>query len=338
MVEYMLISFPDRLRTDMNTDNNFTDDFNPAYYMAPMEGITGYIYRNALRDHFGQGIIKYYTPFLVVHEKRAMSSKEINDILPEHNEGLYLVPQILADDADGFLRIEKRLKEFGYKEVNLNLGCPSKTVASKGRGSGFLGRIEALDEFLYRIYENRVTDISIKTRIGVSLPEEIYELLDIFNKYPVKELTIHPRVRYEYYNGQAHRDVFFRAFAESVNPVCYNGDVLSIKDIDELRRGTENKLNAVMIGRGILKDPSLIRSLSRGASYSMEELRAFLARLLSDYSETLSGDKPVLQKMKELWSYMQYDFPDKGRQIKALLKCRSISEYKLLEMSVLSIR
>lgn len=335
MVEYMLISFPDRLRTDMNTDNNFTDDFNPAYYMAPMEGITGYIYRNALRDHFGQGIIKYYTPFLVVHEKRAMSSKEINDILPEHNEGLYLVPQILADDADGFLRIEKRLKEFGYKEVNLNLGCPSKTVASKGRGSGFLGRIEALDEFLYRIYENRVTDISIKTRIGVSLTEEIYELLEIFNKYPVKELTIHPRVRYEYYNGQAHRDIFFRAFPKSRNPVCYNGDVLSKEDIFELGAGSGNKLKAVMIGRGMLRDPSLIRSLSGGSSYSTDELRAFLARLLRDYSEVLSGDRPVLQKMKELWSYMQYSFPDKDKQIKSLLKCRSISEYRLLEMSVL---
>ena len=335
MVEYMLISFPDRLRTDMNTDNNFTDDFNPAYYMAPMEGITGYIYRNALRDHFGQGIIKYYTPFLVVHEKRAMSSKEINDILPEHNEGLYLVPQILADDADGFLRIEKRLKEFGYKEVNLNLGCPSKTVASKGRGSGFLGRIEALDEFLYRIYENRVTDISIKTRIGVSLPDELFELLEIFNKYPVKELIIHPRVRYEYYKGQAHRDIFFRTFPKSCNPVCYNGDVLSKEDIFELGAGSGNKLKAVMIGRGMLRDPSLIRSLSGGSSYSTDELRAFLARLLRDYSEVLSGDRPVLQKMKELWSYMQYSFPDKDKQIKSLLKCRSLSEYRLLEMSVL---
>lgn len=337
MLEYILTIFSVSVKTDMNTDKINTDDFNPAYYLAPMEGITGYIYRNALRDHFGQGIKKYYTPFLVVHEKRAMSSKEINEILPEHNEGLNLVPQILADDPDGFKRIEKRLKEFGYKEVNLNLGCPSKTVASKGRGSGFLGRTEALDEFLYRIYENRVTDISIKTRIGVSLPEEIYELLEIFNKYPVKELTIHPRVRYEYYKGQAHRDVFFRAFAESVNPVCYNGDVLSKEDIFELGAGSGNKLKAVMIGRGMLRDPSLIRSLSGGSSYSTDELRAFLARLLRDYSEVLSGDRPVLQKMKELWSYMQYDFPDKDRQIKALLKCRSISEYRLLEMSVLSI-
>ena len=188
---------------------------------------------------------------------------------------------------------------------------------------------------MYRIYENRVTDISIKTRIGVSLPEEIYELLEIFNKYPVKELTIHPRVRYEYYNGQAHRDIFFRAFPKSRNPVCYNGDVLSKEDIFELGAGSGNKLKAVMIGRGMLRDPSLIRSLSGGSSYSTDELRAFLARLLRDYSEVLSGDRPVLQKMKELWSYMQYSFPDNDKQIKSLLKCRSISEYRLLEMSVL---
>lgn len=311
------------------------DDFAPDFYLAPMEGITGYIYRNALRDHFGDGILKYYTPFIVVHEKRAMGSKEINDILPAHNEGINLIPQILADDADGFLRIEKKLAEFGYREVNLNLGCPSKTVASKGRGAGFLGKKEALDSFLYSIYESRVMDISIKTRIGEIDPDELYELLDIFNKYPVKELIVHPRVRYEYYTGSPHRDIFYEGFKRSVNPVCYNGDVVSDEDLKELAVGTDSKLKAVMIGRGILRDPALIRSLSGGPSYSTGELKAFLARLLNDYLNVFSGEKPVLQKMKELWGYMRYDFPDKDKQIRSLLKCRSISEYRIWEMTVL---
>ena len=314
------------------------DAFAPDLYLAPMEGITGYIYRNAVRDYFGNGIRKYYTPFIVVHEKRAMSSKEINDILPEHNEGIDLVPQILADDADGFLRIEKKLAEFGYREVNLNIGCPSKTVASKGRGAGFLGKKEALDAFLYRIYEDRVMDISVKTRIGEIDPEELYELLEIFNKYPIKELIIHPRVRYEYYNGEPHRDVFYEGFNRSVNPVCYNGDVVSGDDMAELEAGTGSRLLAVMIGRGMLRNPALIRSLSGGSTYSISELKEFLERLLDDYMGVFSGEKPVLQKMKELWGYLQYEFPDKKKQIRSLLKCRSISEYRLYEMSVLTHR
>ena len=115
------------------------------HYLAPMEGITGYIYRNAVKEYFGVGIAKYFTPFLVVHEKRALSSKEMNDISPEHNEGINLVPQILADDAQGFLRVEEALFGLGYKEVNLNLGCPSGTVVAKGKGSGMLRYPDRLD-------------------------------------------------------------------------------------------------------------------------------------------------------------------------------------------------
>lgn len=307
-----------------------------GYYLAPMEGITGYIYRNAVHDYFGEGVMKYYTPFLVVHEKRAMSSKEINEILPGNNKDINLVPQILADDAEGFLRIEKSLKEYGYNEVNLNLGCPSKTVAGKGRGAGFLDRVKELDDFLYEIFKSRVMNISVKTRIGSRNIEEFEYLLGIFNKYPIHELTIHPRIRYEYYTGVPHRDIFFKSFERSVNPVCYNGDVLSKKDVDELVQGTKGDLNAVMIGRGMLRDPSLIRTLSGGKPYSRDELKDFLKRIRMDYTQVFNGETPVLKKMKELWGYMGADYAQNGRVVKDILKCRSLSEYKILEQMLLS--
>lgn len=305
------------------------------YYLAPMEGITGYIYRNAVKEYFGVGIAKYFTPFLVVHEKRALSSKEMNDISLEHNEGIELVPQILADDAQGFLRVEEALFELGYKEVNLNLGCPSKTVANKGRGSGFLSDPAALDEFLMRIYEGRHSEISIKTRIGTADTDEFDSLIEIFNRYPVKELTIHPRLRYEYYKGSPHRDVFYKGYARSENPVCYNGDVCSQADVDELLAGTGGRLESVMIGRGMLKDPSLIRRLNGGAPCSKQELKEFLKRLRLDYSQLFCGERPVLQKLKELWNYMGAMFPGREAAIKSLLKCRSLSEYRVLEMQIL---
>ena len=319
-----------------NTVKTLRDGRMTEYYLAPMEGITGYIYRNAIRDYFSEGVKKYYTPFLVVHEKRAMSSKEINEILPENNRGINLVPQILADDADGFLRIEKSLKEYGYSEVNLNLGCPSKTVAGKGRGSGFLERINELDEFLYEIFKSRVMNISVKTRIGSKSTEEFENLLGIFNKYPIHELTIHPRIRYEYYTGTPHREIFYEGFRGSVNPVCYNGDVLSGKDVDELMYGTKGELKAIMIGRGMLRDPSLIRKLSGGESYSKGELKDFLKRIRMDYTQVFSGETQVLKKMKELWGYMGADFAGKDSVVRDLLKCRSLSEYKILEQMLLS--
>ncbi len=306
-----------------------------SYQLAPMEGITNRIYRNALHDFFGTGIDRYYTPFLVVHEKRAMSSKDLREILPENNRDICLVPQILADDAEGFLRIESALHGYGYGEVNLNLGCPSKTVASKGRGSGFLGRLRELDDFLYTVYEKSECDVSIKTRIGEKSPDEFEELLVIFNKYPVKELIIHPRIRYEYYKGKPHRDVFFAAVKESDNPVCYNGDIMGKPDVDEVIQGSGSRLDGIMAGRGVLKDPSLIRTLTGGRPYTKDELREFLKRLRIDYSAEFSGETPVLKKLKELWTYMAGDFPQSGNDIKELFKCKSLAGYGIIEMKIL---
>ena len=301
------------------------------YYLAPMEGITGHIFRKAIHDHFGEGIDKYYSPFLVVHEKIAISNKELKDVLPRNNEGMRLVPQILTNDAEGFIRTADYLTKLSYDEVNLNLGCPSKTVAGKGRGSGFLSDITGLDGFLYRIFEGCKCSISIKTRIGIYDPEEFKELISVYNKYPVKELIIHPRVRYEYYKGCPHRDIFFKYMEQSLNPVCYNGDVFSEKDIDELTAGTGNRPGAVMIGRGMLKDPSLIRWLSGGKKYTKDEIKAFLNRLISDYKYELGGDKQVLMKLKELWGYLGQSYQGKEKVLKQLLKCTTLQELKILQ-------
>lgn len=306
------------------------------FYLAPMEGITGYIYRNAVHDHFGENIDKYFTPFLVVHEKRAMSNKEIREILPENNRGLNLIPQILTDDAEGFGRVERALYDYGYTEVNLNLGCPSKTVASKGRGSGFLGNPAKLDDFLCRIFESRKCDISIKTRIGESDVSEFEELMGIYNRYPLKELIIHPRVRYEYYKGQPHRDVFYKYSSRSSAKLCYNGDVVSLSDVDEILEHSDGKVSAIMIGRGMIADPSLIRVLSGGRTCTNYELRGFLRRIREDYSEAFRTEKPVLQKMKEIWGYMGQKFPKSAAAVKDLLKCSTLQEYKILEMQILN--
>ena len=305
------------------------------YYMAPMEGITGYLYRNAICDYFGEGIDKYYTPFLVPHEKRAMSSKEIKEILPENNEGYKLIPQVLTNSATDFLRLEKALHEYGYDEVNINLGCPSRTVAGKGRGSGFLGRPEELNRFLEEVYSGCIGPVSVKTRIGERSTDEFDELMEIYNRYPIHELTVHPRIRFEYYDGVPHKDVFLRGFETSANPVCYNGNIYSLGDFEEIKSLTDNRLEAVMVGRGMLADPSLLRQLAGGPSFEMEELKDFLKRIRDDYSRVFSGETPVLQKMKELWNHMQLTFPDKSKECKQILKCKSLVEYRMLEAQIL---
>ena len=115
-------------------------------YLSPMVGITGYIVRNAYA-HFFPYIDKYFTPFIVPTKNYCFTSKELNDIKPEHNKNIKVIPQILTNNADYFLSTTEKLNEFGYDEINLNLGCPSGTVVSKFKGSGFLAKREELDMF-----------------------------------------------------------------------------------------------------------------------------------------------------------------------------------------------
>lgn len=228
--------------------------------MAPLEGITGYIYRNTL-DRYFPGADRYYTPFIVPDQNHPLRSKELRDILPENNQVKQLIPQIMTNDAQRFKEAADALLEYGYQEVNLNLGCPSGTVTARKKGAGFLSVPDELDRFLDRIFSENKVRISIKTRIGMSQPEEAFRLMEIYNQYPMSELIIHPRTREEFYRGMPHLLLYGELFAMSRMPVCYNGNLLTKQDY-ELFRSRFPETQYVMLGRGALADPGLIGRLA----------------------------------------------------------------------------
>ena len=197
------------------------------YYLAPMEGLTTYNFRTNWNRCYG-GMDKYFTPFI---SNRHMNSRERNDVLPEHNVGMYTVPQILTNKAEEFLSLAEQLAGYGYHEVNLNLGCPSGTVTAKGKGSGFLAHPNELAAFFDEVFSKNPLPVSVKTRLGYETPEEFAALLDLYNRYPIACLTVHPRVRKEKYRGPVHLDAFADALANSRNPVCYNGDLRTVGEL-----------------------------------------------------------------------------------------------------------
>ena len=258
------------------------------FYLAPMEGVTGYIYRNAYHAHF-RPMDKYFTPFLAPKHNGGFSHREINDILPEHNEGMDTVPQLLTGNSEDFLRAARELKEYGYKEVNLNLGCPSGTVAAKGKGAGFLRDPEGLELFLEQVCEGMERlglELSVKTRLGIEEPEEFDRLLSIYNRFPLKELIIHPRVLKDFYKYTPRMEAFRNAFANSAAPVCYNGDIVDRESYERLTAAYP-ALDAVMIGRGLLADPFLIETLSGQAG--TERRRTQIERLSAFHQQILEG-------------------------------------------------
>lgn len=291
-----------------------------------MEGLTGYIYRNAHATFFEKAD-KYFTPFIVTTKHGKFTSRELNDILPEHNEGLVVIPQILSNNADDFMVTVKQLKAFGYEEVNLNLGCPSGTVVSKKKGSGFLAEREALDQFLEEIFSKAITKISIKTRIGKEDPEEFDALISIFNKYPLEELIIHPRVQKDYYRNTPNWEQFDKAVKWSTNPIGYNGDIFTKHDYERFSNQFQ-QVDTLMLGRGLIANPGLISDIKNGKTLDKQLLKAFHDKIYNDYQEVLSGERNVLFKMKEMWFYMIYMFSNADKYAKKIKKSQKLSDYE----------
>ena len=300
-------------------------------YCAPLEGITGYIFRNSYNDIYGH-IDKYFAPFISPSENCPLTPRERKDITPGNNRGIPLVPQILTCRSDCFIEAAGELKAMGYREINLNLGCPSGTVCAKGKGAGFLPETEALKKFLDDIYsysESEGMKISIKTRLGYYDPDEFYDLLNIFNSFPVSELIVHPRIRSDFYKGEPRYEYFAYALENARMPLVYNGNIYSVNDYEELSRSFGESPDPVMLGRGLITDPSLPDKLTGFTSETdFGKFRRLHDTLYHEYQKVMSPDINVLYRMKELWSYWRAMFDGKDRDIKRLLKAKKYAEYE----------
>ncbi len=311
------------------------------YYLAPMEGITGWVYRQVQHECF-PAFDKYFTPFLVPRQKKVFHAKEIRDILPENNEGMTLVPQLLTNRAEDFIRGARLLAGYGYHEVNLNLGCPSGTVVSRGRGAGFLASPQLLKAFLDEVFSAFPDPagkpdgmaVSIKTRLGMEDAEEFVPLIELYRQYPLKELIVHPRVREDYYGNRPDWEAFAGALPNTPFPVIYNGDLFAVSDLTRFRERFAD-VGTVMLGRGAVADPSLLRQMKGGTPYTRKELQHFLDRLAEAYGQVLSGERDVLFKLKELWFYLGQRFPEGKAELKRIRKSQHLSEYQAAVRSLL---
>lgn len=314
-------------------------------YMAPMEGITGYIYRTTYDKYFS-GVDKYFTPFIVPAIGRPLRGRELKDILPENNNGMNVIPQLLTNDSEAFLKTARFLKGYGYDEVNLNLGCPSGTVVSKNRGSGQLYDTDKLDRFLYEIFAADVIKISIKTRVGRDSHSEWQDILDIYNKYPITELIVHPRIQKEYYKGKAAVEDYLYAQANYLGRLCYNGDINSVEDYQRLA-DTLDAQTIIMLGRGLIADPYLPQRLKKAEElkeekeFSSEEvLKSFHDELYDRYCSELGAGNTSF-KMKELWAYMGklFDESDDSRKaLKKIMKAKNENEYRVAVDTLFDIK
>ncbi len=291
------------------------------YYFAPLEGLTDSIYRRLHHQYFG-GIDRYYMPFLSPTIHRTLTQKEDRELPKADSVDFAAVPQILTKVPEDFLWAARVCTDRGYTEVNLNIGCPSGTVVSKGKGSGMLRSPDELDRFLDAVFAASPIPISVKTRLGLEKPEEFPALLDIFNRYPIQELTVHPRVRKDFYREPIREEWFRYAYENSKNPLCYNGNLCTLGDIQNISAVYPN-VGSVMLGRALIGDPGMLSPNGTTA----KQLKAFHDALTEEYIEVFGSARNAMFRLKENWGFLHLRFEGTDKLWKRLRKTTDIDEF-----------
>ena len=297
------------------------------YYFAPMEGLTDSIYRRLHHKYF-PGVDRYYMPFLSPTIHRSLTHKEDRELPVADSVGFAAVPQVLTKVSEDFLWAAQVCQDRGYDEVNLNIGCPSGTVVSKGKGSGMLRDPAALDQFLEEIFSKSPLPVSVKTRLGLEKSEEFPAILEVLNQYPIRELTVHPRVRKQFYDGSVDMEMFDYAVKNSINPLCYNGDILTLSQAEVLQEKYP-EIQSVMIGRGLIADPGM---LSGGTDKAA--LKGFMDELMAVYEVEFGGSRNAIFRLKENWGFLHSRFEGCDKLWKRLRKTTDAAEFKSITAEI----
>ena len=295
---------------------------------APLEGLTDSIYRRLHHAHFG-GVDRYFMPFLSPTMHKTLTHKEDRELPMADSTDFTAVPQILTKVPEDFLWAAQVCAHRGYEEVNLNIGCPSGTVVAKGKGSGMLSDVAHLDAFLNEIFQKSPLPISVKTRIGMTEEEEFPRLVEVFNQYPIKELTVHPRTRKDFYKAPLHMAAFEYAYSHCKAPLCYNGDVCSLEDIAAIEARFP-KLEHIMIGRALVGDPGM---LTPGGT-TAQALEAFHQALTEEYISAFGSARNAMFRLKENWHHLIYRFEGGEKLYKRLRKTTDIQEFQAITAEI----
>jgi tRNA-dihydrouridine synthase len=299
-------------------------------YLAPFQGITGHVYREAYAKHF-EGVDKFFTPFFTgIHKVKSLSSKAA-EFEQSHHQRIMLVPQILSKDADEMMRFAHFCHEKGFAEINWNLGCPYPRVANKKRGSGLIPFPELVDEILSQLMPENPIRLSVKTRLGYFSPDEVLQLIAVLNRYPLSEIIIHARIGKQLYKGGVNLEAFEAAVETSKMPVAYNGDIFTPSDFETFSQRFST-IHDWMIGRGLLVDPFLpakIKGFTPQALFQQKQIvRKFVDDLYFGYRRKMNDRLQAINVLKELWGFLSFSFDDPHKVFNRLKKTKTFDEYE----------
>jgi tRNA-dihydrouridine synthase len=297
---------------------------------SPLQGFTDFRFRNAFHKHFG-GIDTFYSPYIKLNGKLVVKGSYERDILPENNNTLEVIPQIITNDAEEFLFVAKYVQQFGYKELNWNLGCPYPMVAKCGMGSGLIKNTDQIEHILKRVHNETDIIVSMKMRMGYENPTEILDVFPILEQYPIKNIAIHARIGKQLYKGGVDLDSFQKCLDTSKQKIYYNGDITSVAKFKELQERFPS-IDHWMIGRGLIADPFLPSMIKNDTTEypknRLEIFEAFHDEIYREYDAYLQGPTPIRMKMLGFWEYFSESFSNPQKTFKKIKKAGNSKNYE----------
>ncbi|MBC8413418.1 tRNA-dihydrouridine synthase family protein [bacterium] len=297
---------------------------------SPLQGFTDFRFRNAFNKYFG-GIDTFYAPYIRIKGKLQIRRAYQQDIDPENNSSLKLIPQIMTNNAEEFIFVAKHIQQLGYKELNWNLGCPYPMVTKRGMGSGLINDPEKIDSILKKVHAESEIIVSVKMRLGYEKHDEILRVLPVLNNYPIKNIAIHPRLGKQLYKGDVDLDSFQRCIDNTDHILYYNGDIASVANFNEMAKRFPT-IDHWMLGRGLIADPFLPGMIKNNTSKypknRIKQFRKFHDTLLHDYAEALSGASHILMRMFTFWEYFITSFPKSQKRLVKIKRTKNIDAYE----------
>jgi tRNA-dihydrouridine synthase B len=297
--------------------------------LAPLRGFTDAVFRNAFQRHF-QGVDEAVAPFVTSIKGRRIKASHLLDLKPLDNRLMPVVPQILSNHEDEFIRLANTLFDLGYPEINWNLGCPYPMVAKKMRGSGLLPYPDVIDRMLEKILGRFEGRLSIKTRLGRFCADEMDRIIPVFNRYPLARIIVHPRTGVQMYAGTVDLDAFESCLVKISHPVVYNGDIHNLDGYRAMEARFEG-VSGWMVGRGFLANPFLAETIRQGHPTGQTcnaRFAAFHDDLVDGYLQRFSGPGHVLDRMKGFWRYFSGGFADGRKVLNRIRKSRSLDRFR----------
>ena len=302
----------------------------PTLLSSPLQGFTDFRFRNAFHKYFG-GIDTFYSPYIKINGKLVIKGSYERDILPENNNTLQVIPQIITNDAEEFLFVTKYVQQLGYKELNWNLGCPYPMVAKCGMGSGLISNTSQIEHILKRVHNETDIIVSMKMRMGYENPTEILDVFPILEQYPIKNIAIHARIGKQLYKGGVDLDSFQKCLDTSKQKIYYNGDITSVEKFRTMQERFPS-IDHWMIGRGLIADPFLPSMIKNNTTEypknKLEIFEAFHDTIYQEYDSYLQGPTPIRMKMLGFWEYFSESFSNPQKTYKKIKKAGNSKNYE----------